>query len=43
MDIYEIYDFTSFYVSYALIIVNLVLSVFSYQTNVPKKTKTGLV
>jgi hypothetical protein len=43
MNTYDMFDFLSFFISFALILTNLVLSVFNYKTNLPKKTKTGLV
>ncbi len=43
MDGYEKFNFISFFVSYALILTNLILSVINYKSNVVKETKTGLV
>jgi hypothetical protein len=43
MDGYEKFNFISFFVSYALILTNLILSVINYKSNATKETKTGLV
>jgi hypothetical protein len=41
MDGYEKFNFISFFVFYALILTNLILSVINYKSNATKETKTG--